>query len=142
MKFKSTILVAALTALSFTIPACDGGGEEKKEEEKADEKAEEKTEEKAEEKTEEKAEEKAEGEGDAAGDGSGTGIAECDELWKRNMCVFDKMPSGADEARKAFEQAAQSWKDLAGNEATKQAAADACKQALTAGDEAWKAQGC
>lgn len=140
MKLNKTLLMAAFTALTFAAPAC--GGDAKKDDKKAEEKKEEKKaeEKKEEEKKEEKTEEAA-AEGDG-GDAAKTGIPECDELWDRSMKCYDKMGDAGAQAKEAFEQGAKAWKDLAGNEETKQQAADACKQALEAAKAGWEAAGC
>jgi hypothetical protein len=141
MKIQNTLLVAAFTALTFAVPAC--GGDAKQDDKKAEKKGDEK---KAEEKkAEEKKAEAKKAEDPAAGDGGGemkTGIAECDQLWDRAMKCYDKMGDAGKQAKDAFVQGAKAWQDMAKNEATKQAAADACKQAMEAAKAGWEAAGC
>jgi hypothetical protein len=140
MKFNTTLLVAAFTALTFAAPAC--GGDAKKDDKKAEKKDDKKAEEKKEEKKEEeKKEEKAAGEGGDGGDMK-TGIPECDELMERSMKCYEKMGDAGAQAKEAFMQGAKAWQDMAANEATKQAAADACKQATEAAKAGWEAAGC
>jgi len=158
---RNTILTALVMSLSLGVAGCD-----KKEEKKDDKKAETKKKDdkkgddkKADAKADggdEKAadggdEKKADDGGEAAADGGEaaaddlkTGIEECDELWKRSMCAFGKIPDAAAQktAKDAFAQSAQAWKDMAANDATKEAAKTSCKAAVDASGEAWKAQGC
>ena len=153
-----TILTALCLSLSLGVAGCDKKEEkkddkkaegDKKDEKKAEDGGEEKAaEEGGEEKAAEGGEEAAEGGEEAAADGGGddmsTGIEECDQLWKRSMCAFEKIPD--ENARKtsmdAFKESAKAWQDMAKDEATKSAAQQACKTALDAGDEGWKAAGC
>jgi hypothetical protein len=85
---------------------------------------------------------KDEGKKDEGGGGFKTGIAECDELFERSMKCFDKMGDAGKEARAAFQESAKAYQDMAANEATKQAAADACKQSVEAAKAGWEAAGC
>lgn len=71
-----------------------------------------------------------------------TGVAECDELWRRSMACYDKMGDAGRNAKKAFQDGAKAWRDLAKNPNTRDQAKDACKQALVAAEAGWKAAGC
>lgn len=160
MKFNSTIVVAALAALTLAAPACES---EKKDDKKEDKKKDGKKEEakKAQDAPEEPpapavqeepavdpaadpAAVPADGSAEAPAAEVKTGIAECDELYKRSMCTFDKIPDATaqEQARKAFTDSAADWQKQASDEATKATAQEACKAALETGSSSFEAVGC
>ena len=76
------------------------------------------------------------------GDAVSTGAAECDDLIKKTMCMYDKTPGTPPEAKKAFEDSVKAWQEALKNDATKQATIDACKMSLDAGKDGFAAVGC
>ncbi len=76
------------------------------------------------------------------GDMPSTGLAECDELIKRTLCMYDKMGDAGKDARKAFETGIAGWQEAAKNDATKQATIDGCKLGLDNSKTALEGQGC
>ena len=70
-----------------------------------------------------------------------TGAAECDELVKRTLCLYDKANVPA-EARKAFDDGVEAWIEGLRDDATRQATIDACKMSLDAMLSAFASLGC
>lgn len=74
---------------------------------------------------------------------SSLGADICDALVLRVRCAYDKAGiDSSNEARRAFEDAIDDWRDALAVDATRQATIDACTTSLDAGYDGLRAQGC
>lgn len=71
------------------------------------------------------------------------GVAECDDYVKKYLACLDRMSSSArTQARQAFDQTRDTWKQAAATEMGRAALATTCKAASDAAAPALRAQGC
>ncbi len=71
-----------------------------------------------------------------------SGLAVCDELIKRVLCMYEKMGDAGADARKAFVEGIKGWQEAAQNDATRQATVDGCQLGLDNSRTALEGQGC